>query len=98
MSEENEQAVRAIYERFAQGDFRASADLLDPHIVFMLFANSPDAPVYVEGRSGRGGSAHAKEDSELDRGRECQGGPAALPPPPRFSSRRRSRPPGPRCC
>ena len=47
MSEENEEAVRAIYERFAQGDFRASADLLDPHIVFLLLPESPEAEVYV---------------------------------------------------
>jgi ketosteroid isomerase-like protein len=47
MSDENVEAIRAIYERFSEGDFRASVDLLDPHIVFTLFANSPDADVHV---------------------------------------------------
>ena len=47
MSEENVEVVRAIYERFSEGDFRASIDVLDPHIVFMLMANAPDAEVYV---------------------------------------------------
>jgi ketosteroid isomerase-like protein len=36
MSQENVEIVRAIYERFGEGDFRASADLLDPHVVLVL--------------------------------------------------------------
>ena len=47
MSEENLEVVRAIYERFGEGDFRASVDLLDPHIVFLLMRHAPDAEVYV---------------------------------------------------
>ena len=47
MSEENLEAVRAIYERFGEGDFRASVDLLDPHIVFLMMPEAPDAEVYV---------------------------------------------------
>jgi ketosteroid isomerase-like protein len=59
MSEENVEVVRAIYERFSEGDFRASFDLLDRHIVFTMDPNAPDAEVWVGGRSGRGGDARA---------------------------------------
>jgi ketosteroid isomerase-like protein len=44
MSEENVEVLRAIYSRFNEGDFRASVDLLDPHIVFLMM---PDAPEQV---------------------------------------------------
>ncbi len=47
MSEENVEAVRAIYERFSEGDFRASVDLFDRHIVFLMMPDAPDAEVYV---------------------------------------------------
>jgi ketosteroid isomerase-like protein len=36
MSHANVEAIRAVYERFSEGDFRASADLLDPHVVLVL--------------------------------------------------------------
>jgi ketosteroid isomerase-like protein len=36
MSQDNVEIVREIYERFREGDFRASADLLDPHVVLVL--------------------------------------------------------------
>ncbi len=36
MSQENEAIVRAVYERYQEGDFRASADLLDPHAILVL--------------------------------------------------------------
>ena len=36
MSQENVEIVRAVYERFSEGDFRASADVLDPHVVLVL--------------------------------------------------------------
>ena len=29
----NVESIRAVYERFSEGDFRASVDLLDPHVV-----------------------------------------------------------------
>jgi hypothetical protein len=35
MSRENVEAIRAVYDRFSEGDFRASADLLDPHVVLV---------------------------------------------------------------
>jgi ketosteroid isomerase-like protein len=47
MSEENLGVVRAIYSRFNEGDFRASVDLLDPHIVFLMMRDAPWAEAYV---------------------------------------------------
>jgi ketosteroid isomerase-like protein len=47
MSEENVEAVRAIYERFSEGDFRASVDLLDRHIVFLMIPDAPEAEAFV---------------------------------------------------
>jgi ketosteroid isomerase-like protein len=47
MSQENVDAVRAIYQRFSEGDFRASVDLLDRQIVFLMMPDAPDAQVYV---------------------------------------------------
>ena len=36
MSEENVETIRAVYDRYREGDFGASADLLDPHVVLVL--------------------------------------------------------------
>jgi ketosteroid isomerase-like protein len=36
MSQENVEVVRGVYERWSEGDFRASVDLLDPHVVLVL--------------------------------------------------------------
>src|SRR5512132_227858 len=47
MSEENVAAVRAIYERFSEGDLRASVDLFDRHIVFLMMSDAPWAEVNV---------------------------------------------------
>jgi ketosteroid isomerase-like protein len=47
MSEENIGAVRAVYERWSEGDFRASVDLLDPHVVLVLGPELPDAGAYL---------------------------------------------------
>jgi ketosteroid isomerase-like protein len=51
MSEENVKTVRAIYERFSEGDFHASADVLDPHVVLVLGPEfgpeSPGAGTYL---------------------------------------------------
>jgi uncharacterized protein len=46
MSEQNVEIVRAVYERWSEGDFRASVDLLDPHVVFVLGPDFPDAGTY----------------------------------------------------
>ena len=40
MSQENVEVVRALYARFVKGDFRASAELFDRHVSFLLM---PDA-------------------------------------------------------
>ena len=39
--------VRAVYERWGQGDFTAGADLLDPASAFILSPDFPDSGVYV---------------------------------------------------
>jgi ketosteroid isomerase-like protein len=46
MSQENVEAVRAIYERWSEGDFRASLEVLDPHVVFVMGPEFPDAGAY----------------------------------------------------
>jgi ketosteroid isomerase-like protein len=43
MSQENVEIVRAIYEQFAKGNFRAGGDLWDPRVVFIPAADLPDA-------------------------------------------------------
>ena len=43
MSEENVEAVRAIYERFSEGDFRASVDLFDRHVLYLMTPDAPEA-------------------------------------------------------
>ncbi len=45
MSEENVEIVRRVYQRFSEGDFRASVELLDPNVVMVLGAAfGPEAP------------------------------------------------------
>jgi ketosteroid isomerase-like protein len=44
MSQENADAVQALYDRFREGDFRPSVELLDRHVVFMPMLDLPDAP------------------------------------------------------
>ena len=47
MSEENVEIVRAIYERISEGNFHASVDLLDPHIVFLMMPDAPEAEAHA---------------------------------------------------
>jgi hypothetical protein len=47
MSEENVEIVRAVYERCSEGDFRASADLLDQHVLVVLRPEFPEAGPYL---------------------------------------------------
>ena len=51
MSEENIETVRAVYENWSEGDFRASVDLFDPHVVLVLppdfGPDIPDASAYL---------------------------------------------------
>ena len=35
MSEENVEVLRAVYERWGEGDFRSSTDVFDPLVVFV---------------------------------------------------------------
>jgi|SRR5215211_382375 len=46
MSQENVEAVRAVYERWSQGDFRASLDVLDRHASFVVRPDFPDTGTY----------------------------------------------------
>jgi ketosteroid isomerase-like protein len=43
MTQENVEAVRAIYERFSEGDFRTSVDLFDRHVRFLMLPDAPEA-------------------------------------------------------
>ena len=47
MSEDNVEAVREIYERWREGDFRAGAELFDREVAFLLRPEFPDAGTYV---------------------------------------------------
>jgi len=44
MAQENVEAVRGVYERWARGDFAAGTDLLDPEAVLVIGSDFPDAP------------------------------------------------------
>ena len=50
MSQENVETVRAIYDRWSEGDFTASVAVFDPHVVLVLRPDfgpeSPDTGVY----------------------------------------------------
>jgi ketosteroid isomerase-like protein len=47
MSQENVEAVRRVYERWSEGDFRASIDLFDQNVVLVLRPQFPDAGTYT---------------------------------------------------
>jgi ketosteroid isomerase-like protein len=47
MSQENVEVVRDIYERWREGDFRTSVDVLDPLVLFVLRPEFPDAGTYL---------------------------------------------------
>jgi ketosteroid isomerase-like protein len=47
MSQENVEAVRAVYERWSGGDFEASLDLLDPLALLVLRPEFPEAGTYL---------------------------------------------------
>jgi ketosteroid isomerase-like protein len=47
MSQKNLEAVRAIYRRWSEDDFRASVDLLDPLVLFVMRPEFPDAGTYL---------------------------------------------------
>jgi ketosteroid isomerase-like protein len=47
MSEENVEIVRDIYERWREGDFRTSVDVLDPLVLLVMRREFPDAGTYL---------------------------------------------------
>jgi ketosteroid isomerase-like protein len=47
MSEEKVEIVRAIYERWSEGDFRGTADSLDRHVVLVVNPGFPDPGAYL---------------------------------------------------
>lgn len=51
MAQENLEAVRRVYGRWARGDFTASMDLLDAQAVLVIGPDFPDAGTY-EGHEG----------------------------------------------
>jgi ketosteroid isomerase-like protein len=51
MAQQNVEAVRGVYERWARGDFTASMDLLDAQAVLVIGSDFPDAGTY-EGLEG----------------------------------------------
>lgn len=46
MAQQNVEAVRRVYERWARGDFTASMDLLDAQAVLVIGPDFPDAGTY----------------------------------------------------
>jgi ketosteroid isomerase-like protein len=47
MSEENVEAVRRIYEQWAQGNFREGVELYDPDIVMVQSREFPESGTYL---------------------------------------------------
>jgi len=47
MSQKNVEIVRQVYERWGRGDFRAGAELYDPHILLVLRPEFPEAGAYL---------------------------------------------------
>jgi ketosteroid isomerase-like protein len=47
MSQENVEIVRAIYEEWGKGNFRAGLDFYDPYVVYLPPANNPAAGCYT---------------------------------------------------
>jgi len=47
MSQEKVEAIRAVYQRFSEGDFRASLDVVDPLVLFVLGPEFPESGTYL---------------------------------------------------
>jgi ketosteroid isomerase-like protein len=61
MSQENVEVVRSVYEHWSAGDFRASVDLLDPHVVLVLGPEfGPDSPDTVAYHGVQGVTAYTR--------------------------------------
>jgi ketosteroid isomerase-like protein len=64
MSQENVEVVRRVYDRWGEGDFRASLEVLDPHVVLVWIRCSrpTSCPIPTRGRftaSKQSGGTHA---------------------------------------
>jgi len=47
MSQENVEIVRAVYDEWGKGNFRAGVDLYDPLVLFVAHPNMPEAGHYL---------------------------------------------------
>ena len=47
MSRENVEVMRAIYEEYSRGNFRAGLDLYDPNVLLVTRSDLPDGGCYV---------------------------------------------------
>jgi uncharacterized protein len=47
MTQDHLEAVRGVYEGWKEGDFSASADLLDPLVLFVMGEGLPDTGAYL---------------------------------------------------
>jgi ketosteroid isomerase-like protein len=47
MSQENVEAIRAVYERFSKGDFRATLEVVDPFVLFVQGPGFPEFGTYL---------------------------------------------------
>jgi ketosteroid isomerase-like protein len=47
VSRENVEIVRAVYERWSEGDFRAAVALFDPHVLFVVGPGFLDPGTYL---------------------------------------------------
>jgi ketosteroid isomerase-like protein len=47
MSAQNVEALRGVYERWSEGDFKAGVDLFDPRIMFVIGQGFPEEGTYV---------------------------------------------------
>ena len=46
MSEENLEAIRGVYERWAEGDFQWGLEIFDPEMEFVLPPSFPESGTY----------------------------------------------------
>lgn len=47
MSQDNVERIRAVYERWGEGDFSASVELFDPQVLLVLGPEFPDAGAHL---------------------------------------------------
>jgi ketosteroid isomerase-like protein len=47
VTETNVEAIRGVYEQWRNGDFTGGVDLFDPHVLFVIRPQFPDAGAYL---------------------------------------------------